>query len=292
MNLTYVKEENPYIYVVDELGFEHKITRTNLAMGCKLSVRSVDKNRLKEYFLKLVALRHPERCLKSTFEKFEYNKSSDYTIATCVEHGDYKTKPNWIMSRGHHCETCKNEGTSVRFKIDTAEFIKRAKKRHGNTYDYSKTEYISAKDLVTVTCKVHGDFQIVANYHTGDTCGCQLCGLENAGYSRSDYVNTCPDGAYVYVMSLIGECENFVKIGISKEPDSRARGVHYDSKYQVTILHVEFYLDAGVAWDVERLLHNEFKGLSYKPINNFAGSTECFDLSIKDEAIKLLKCVA
>lgn len=292
LNLTYVKEENPYIYVVDELGFEHKITRTNLAMGCKLSIRSVDKSRLKEYFLKLVSLRHPEKYLKSTFEKFEYNKSLDYTIATCVEHGDYKTKPNWIMSRGHHCESCKNEGTGVRLKIDTAEFIKRAKKRHGNTYDYSKTDYISAKDLVTVTCKVHGDFQIVANYHTGDTCGCQLCGLENAGYSRSDYVNTCPDGAYVYVMSLSGECENFVKIGISKEPDSRARGIHYDSKYQVTILHVEFYLDAGVAWDVERLLHSEFKGLSYKPRNNFAGSTECFDLSIKDEVIKLLGCVA
>lgn len=292
LNLTYVKEENPYIYVVDGLGFEHKITRTNLAMGCKLSVRSVDKSRLKEYFLKLVSLRHPDKYLKSSFEKFEYNKSSDYTIATCVEHGDYKTKPNWIMSRGHHCESCKNEGTGVRFKIDTAEFIKRAKKRHGNTYDYSKTKYISAKDLVTITCKVHGDFQIVANYHTGDTCGCQLCGLENAGYSRSDYVNTCPDGAYVYVMSLSGECENFVKIGISKEPNSRARGMHYDSKYQVTILHVEFYLDAGVAWDVERLLHKEFKGLSYKPRNNFAGSTECFDLRIKDEVIKLLKCVA
>lgn len=196
------------------------------------------------------------------------------------------------MSRGHLCESCKNEGTGVRLKIDTAEFIKRAKKRHGNTYDYSKTKYVSAKELVTITCRVHGDFQIVANYHTGDNCGCQLCGLESAGYSRSDYVSACPDGSCVYVMSVSGECENFVKIGVSKELDSRARGIHYNSKYQVSLLHTEFYEDAGVAWDVENLLHKEFSDLSYVPNNKFAGSTECFDLSIKDEVIKLLKCVA
>lgn len=292
LGLTYVREENPYIFILDELGFEHKITRTNLARGCKLGIKSVDKNRVKEYFLKLVSIRHPERYLEVTFENFEYKSSLTYTTATCKKHGDYKTKPNWIMSRGHHCESCKNEGTGVRFKIDTAEFIKRAKKRHGNTYDYSKTEYVSAKELVTVTCKVHGDFQIVANYHTGDTCGCQLCGLENAGYSRSDYINTCPEGAYVYVMSLSGEYENFVKIGISKEPDSRARGIYYDSKYKATLVHTEFYEDAGVAWDVEKLLHKEFSDSSYTPTNKFAGSTECFNISIKDEVIKLLKCVA
>lgn len=292
LNLTYVKEENPYIYVVDGLGFEHRITRTNLARGCKLGIKSVDKNRVKEYFLRLVSIRHPEKYLESTFEKFEYKGSLTYTIATCKKHGDYKTKPNWIMSRGHHCEICKGEGTGDRLRIDTKEFIKRAKKRHGNTYDYSKTKYVSAKDLVTITCKVHGDFQIVANYHTGDNCGCQLCGLESGGHSRSDYVNTCSDGAYVYIMSLRGECENFVKIGISKEPDSRARGIHYDSDYRVSLLHTEFYEDAGVAWDVEKMLHREFKQYSYTPNNKFGGSTECFDLSIKDEVIKLLKCVA
>ena len=291
LGLTYVREKNPYIFVLDELGFEHKITRTNLAMGCKLGIKSVDKNRVKEYFLRLISIRHPEKYLEVTFENFEYKSSLTYTTATCKKHGDYKTKPNWIMSRGHHCEVCKSEGTGDRLRIDTNEFIKRARKRHGNTYDYSKTKYVSAKELVTITCRLHGDFQIVANYHSGDTCGCQICGIENGGYSRSDYRHSCPDGAYVYVMSLIGNNEDFVKIGISKEPVIRSKGIEYGSGYQVSLLHTEFYEDAGVAWDMEKLLHKEFSDLSYLPINKFAGATECFNPSIQDEVIKLLKCV-
>lgn len=292
LNLTYVREENPYIYVIDYLGFEHRITRTNLAMGCKLGIKSVDKKRLKEYFLKLVSIRHPEKCLKSTFEKFEYKMSLDYTIATCVKHGDYKTKPNWIMSRGHHCEICKDEGTGKRLKIDTKEFINRAMERHGDTYDYSKTEYKSAKEKVMITCRVHGDFQIVANYHSGDNCGCQLCGIESGGYSRTDYLRACPNGSYVYVMYLHNKTEGFTKVGISKEPIRRASGIQSESKYKATLIHTEFYEDAGVAWDVEKLLHKDFKEYSYTPTNKFGGSTECFDISIQDEVIKLLKTLA
>lgn len=291
--LVYIKEKNPHIYVKDGFGYEHKMTRTNLAKGSSLSIKSLlDKSLKNEYFLKVMSTRHPDVFEKSSFEKFNYEKALGYTTATCHKHGDYRTKPNWLLSRGHHCEKCKNEGTGERFSISTEEFIKRAKRYHGDRYDYSKTVYRTAKEPVTITCRIHGDFEIIANYHSGDTCGCQKCGMENGGYSRSDYVNSCPDGSYVYVMRVFSDDEDFIKIGISKNPKYRGNGIKCDSGYDTEVVHQEFYKDAGVAWDVELMLHREFKADKYSPNIGFAGQTECFNISIKDEAIKLLQCVA
>jgi hypothetical protein len=293
LGLVYLKEKNPYIYVLDGLGFEHKITRINLANGSKLTIKSLlDKNLINSYFLMVMSIRHKDVYTKSSFEKFNYDKALTYTTATCLKHGDYRTKPNWLMSRGHHCERCKGDETGIRLSIDTTEFIKRAKKYHGDRYDYSKTLYSGAKNLVTVTCRVHGDFEIVANYHSGDTCGCQKCGLESGGYSRGDYASACPNGSYVYVMSISNREEVFLKIGISKNPKSRASALMADSGYSAIVDCSEYYRDATLAWDTELFMHRGFKEHRYKPKKYFAGHTECFDLGIKDEVIKLLQCVA
>jgi len=43
-------------------------------------------------------------------------------------------------------------------KYDTNIFIEKAKEIHGDKYDYSKTIYNKATELITITCKIHGDF--------------------------------------------------------------------------------------------------------------------------------------
>ena len=37
-------------------------------------------------------------------------------------------------------------------KSNTADFIEKAKKKHENIYDYSKSEYINAKTKVCIIC--------------------------------------------------------------------------------------------------------------------------------------------
>jgi protein-arginine kinase activator protein McsA len=55
-------------------------------------------------------------------------------------------------------------------------FIERAKKAHGDKYDYSKVSYNKLADKVTIICPIHGDFhQIGANHIKGQ--GCPTCGL-------------------------------------------------------------------------------------------------------------------
>jgi predicted nucleic acid-binding Zn-ribbon protein len=56
-------------------------------------------------------------------------------------------------------------------KISTEEFIKRAKKIHGDKYDYSKTEYINRRTKVCIICTKHGEFwQGPYEHITGQNC--------------------------------------------------------------------------------------------------------------------------
>jgi hypothetical protein len=55
--------------------------------------------------------------------------------------------------------------------LTTEQFIDKAKKEHGDRYDYSKSVYTRSSHKVTITCSVHGDFQQSANSHLmGSNC--------------------------------------------------------------------------------------------------------------------------
>ena len=56
-------------------------------------------------------------------------------------------------------------------------FIHKAKEKHGDKYDYSKSEinYVNNKSKIAIICPYHGEyFQVVVNHLSG--AGCYLCG--------------------------------------------------------------------------------------------------------------------
>ena len=59
-------------------------------------------------------------------------------------------------------------------KVDTEDFVKRAKIIHGNKYDYSKVMYTKMDKNVTIICPLHGEFSQVARNHLQGR-GCPLC---------------------------------------------------------------------------------------------------------------------
>lgn len=58
--------------------------------------------------------------------------------------------------------------------MNTDEFIEKVKKIHGDKFDYSKVEYTKSKNKVIIICKVHGEFEQVANSHIIGK-GCAKC---------------------------------------------------------------------------------------------------------------------
>lgn len=66
-------------------------------------------------------------------------------------------------------------------RLDTDGFIAKARAKHGNKYDYSKTEYVNQTTPVTIICPEHGEFtQRPNNHYMG--AGCPFC----SGNKRHD----------------------------------------------------------------------------------------------------------
>jgi len=59
-------------------------------------------------------------------------------------------------------------------KLNTEEFIERAKKVHGDKYDYSMVEYVNAHTKVKIICPIHGEFEQMPNPHFNGS-GCLKC---------------------------------------------------------------------------------------------------------------------
>jgi len=47
----------------------------------------------------------------------------------------------------------------------TKNFIEKAKRIHGDRYDYSKTKFVDWSTKITVICKEHGEFEVSPRHH-------------------------------------------------------------------------------------------------------------------------------
>lgn len=103
--LTYLREQNPYVWVLDDFGFTHRFDRSSFVRGSNPSPKSIVGNKT-EYSICMIKSKHPEIEDYIDFTGYEYTTALAYTQVVCKKHGAYRTKPNWIMNRGHHCMQC------------------------------------------------------------------------------------------------------------------------------------------------------------------------------------------
>ena len=69
-------------------------------------------------------------------------------------------------------------------KYNTEYFKKHAIKKHGDKYDYSKTECFNATDKVEINCPIHGKFKQDANQHLIGH-GCPDCNFDKMAKDRA-----------------------------------------------------------------------------------------------------------
>ena len=94
---------------------------------------------------------------KYDYSKVEYKNTSTKVCIICPEHGEFWQTPNHHL-QGHGCPKCKNEKIRKRHTHNITIFIEKARKVHGDKYDYSKAEYINASTKVCIICPEHGEF--------------------------------------------------------------------------------------------------------------------------------------
>lgn len=115
-----------------------------------------------------------EKSKKVHGEKYDYSKVEYKGIQTkvciiCPIHGEFWQRPSDHLNN-HGCDYC---GGSA--KLTTEEFVEKAKKIHGDKYDYSKTEYKGTKEKVCIICLEHGEFWQTPSDHLRGK-GCSICG--------------------------------------------------------------------------------------------------------------------
>lgn len=126
-------------------------------------------------------------------DKYDYTKSvyindSTKVTITCPFHGDYEQRVNGHL-RGQGCMACaiKTFGKS-RYETAKNTFEEKAKKIHGERYDYSKAIYTGAKIEMELVCKKHGSFYQHANSHLNGN-GCHKCSLEAAKSTTEEFIS-------------------------------------------------------------------------------------------------------
>ena len=106
---------------------------------------------------------------KYDYSKVEYINDKTPVCIICPEHGEFWQKP-CVHLTGGGCLKCFRQRISKKYICSTQEFIEKAKKVHGDKYDYSKVEYVNSRTKICVICHKkqengieHGEFWITPN---------------------------------------------------------------------------------------------------------------------------------
>lgn len=111
---------------------------------------------------------------KYDYSKVEYINNRTKICIICPKHGEFWQTPN-VHLDGSGCRKCFNEKRGQTVKLTKAQFIERAKKVHGDRYDYSKVDYKNIMSHVCIICPEHGEFWQTPNDHINSKHKCPKC---------------------------------------------------------------------------------------------------------------------
>lgn len=154
---------------------------------CKAEKHALNTSKTTETFVKEYVAKYGE---KYSFEKSNYVNAQTKICVTCPIHGDFMIKPYHLMN-GHGCPKCGIENGHRKQTKTVEEFIKEAKKVHGNKYDYSKVEYKSRSAKIKIICPEHGEFEISPLSHLKGH-GCPKCSKKHK-YNTIEWINKAND---------------------------------------------------------------------------------------------------
>lgn len=107
------------------------------------------------------------------YSKVIYVNARTEIEIVCPKHNSFWQTPNDHLS-GCGCPSCWKEHLGELKKLTLEEFVEKARKIHGNLYDYSKVKYIDSHGEIEIICSKHDSFWQSASSHLCG-CGCPKC---------------------------------------------------------------------------------------------------------------------
>jgi hypothetical protein len=145
--------------------------RGNGCRKCGIEEKAKKRRTTIDEFIRKAKEKHGD---KYDYSKVEYINARTKVCIICPEHGEFWQLPDAHL-KGGGCNSCGCLSASAKMRKTTEDFIEKARKVHGDKYDYSKVEYVNSKTPVCIICPKHGEFwQLPSVHNTGK--GCQKCG--------------------------------------------------------------------------------------------------------------------
>ena len=146
----------------EQIGINHI-----LGQGCpKCAGRGLNNNEIIEKFISIHGNTYD-------YSKVEYNGMHKKVCIICPEHGEfYQTPSKHIL--GQRCRKCGYNENGINRRMTQEEFIEKSNCVHNNNYDYSKVEYKTSHDKITIICYKHGEFEQLPYDHLHGH-GCPSC---------------------------------------------------------------------------------------------------------------------
>ena len=280
---------------------------------CGIESRREKRSKTKDQFIQEAREVHGD---KYDYSKVEYIGNKIKVCIICPEHGEFWQTPDNHL-QGSACPKCRNEYVSKLYKDTTETFIEKARKVHGNKYDYSKVQYVDSHTKVCIICPKHGEFWQRPNNHLYGW-GCIKCSggekktndmyIEAASkiygdkydYSKMNYVNSktkitiiCPEhgefstypNSHLYRGVGCPQCSIF-KLEKQIMDMLDKNGIKYFWNYKPEWLKpksLDFYLP-------EHHLAIECQGEQhYRPIKFYGGLIK-YNRQVKNDTFKKEKC--
>ena len=167
-----------------------------------------------EEFIKKARAIHGD---KYDYSKVEYINTKTKVCIICKEHGEFWQQPCNHL-HGTRCPQCGLVSRQSKRTHPFDDFLKSAKRIHGNKYDYSKAHYVNKRTKVCIVCPKHGDFWQSPEKHLSGQ-GCEKCFRESIAKQYSlgkdkfiEKANEVHNGIYDYSMVEYINSHTYVKI--------------------------------------------------------------------------------
>ena len=183
----------------------------------------------KEIFIKRALLKHGNTY---SYDKLIFNGINTKVLITCYKHGDFEQLAHSHLS-GSGCSKCSFDKIHNGKILTTDDFIQKAKKVHGDKYDYSKVEYFNNVTKVKIICPIHGEFEQTPQHHKRGS-ECKKCANiktgkaaidTSRGWSLTEWNNKIKSSnskPLLYVIECFNDTENFYNIGTKNYTQCRA----------------------------------------------------------------------
>ena len=198
------------------------------------------------------------------YTKSKYKGNHSKLTITCRKHGDFIQTASAHLAGYVGCTMCVKENMRSHFADSSDEFIEKARRVHGNKYNYSLVDYTNNAEKVTIICPEHGEYRQTPSSHLKGS-SCPSCA--KTGFDKKKR-------GFVYILESMS---GLIKIGITNNAvNKRIAQLNKNSTDKFSAVYYKS-MKGDCAVYVESRLLSWLKTQLTQPTHKFSGYTECFN---------------